>query len=285
MEPSITILGSAAAEGIPAMFCGCPLCRKAAELGGKDHRYRTAYKVNDRVRIDFGPDTLAQEYKFHLHSERLRHLFITHPHEDHLYCNLLFYRMPGFSAVPDGNLLTIYGSRGTIAEIMQALWSTNGFNGDLNRYKLKTVIFDYFEVIKPEGEDMEVIPLPASHYFDRPYIQPAIYVIRSGEKWILIANDTGDFPDPTWKFLKEQEFHFDIVICDCTYGTRSLKSGHMGGEAVLEVKDRLEKMGSITKETKFVVNHFTHNAQCTHEDLQNYFNPHGIFVGYDGMEL
>ena len=59
----------------------------------------------------------------------------------------------------------------------------------------------------------------------------------------------------------------------------------MGGGAVLEVKERLEKMGSITKETKFVVNHFTHNAQNTHEDLQNYFNPHGIFVGYDGMEL
>ena len=102
---------------------------------------------------------------------------------------------------------------------------------------------------------------------------------------MLIANDTGDFPEPTWKFLKEQKFHFDIVVCDCTYGTRTDKYGHMGGEAVLEVKERLEKMGSITKETKFVVNHFTHNAQCTHEDLQAYFNPHGIFVGYDGMEL
>lgn len=285
MEPTLTILGSAAAEGIPAMFCGCPLCMKAAELGGKDHRYRTAYKINDRVRIDFGPDTIAQEYKFNLHSERMRHLFITHPHEDHLYCNLLRYRMPGFSAVPEGNTLTIYGSRGTIAEIMKNLWEGNGYRGDSDRFQIKTVIFDYFEVLKPEGEDMEVIPLPASHYFDRPSVQPAIFVIRSGAKWILIANDTGTFPDPTWNFLEEKKFLFDLVICDCTYGTRTDGYGHMGGKAVLDVKERLEKMGSVTKETKFVVNHFTHNAQNTHEDLEAYFNPHGILVGYDGMEL
>lgn len=285
MEPTLTILGSAAAEGIPAMFCGCPLCMKAAELGGKDHRYRTAYKINDRVRIDFGPDTIAQEYKFNLHSERMRHLFITHPHEDHLYCNLLRYRMPGFSAVPEGNTLTIYGSRGTIAEIMKNLWEGNGYRGDSDRFQIKTVIFDYFEILKPEGEDMEVIPLPASHYFDRPSVQPAIFVIRSGAKWILIANDTGTFPDPTWNFLEEKKFLFDLVICDCTYGTRTDGYGHMGGEAVLDVKERLEKMGSVTKETKFVVNHFTHNAQNTHEDLEAYFNPHGILVGYDGMEL
>ena len=285
MASTVTILGSAAAEGIPAIFCGCPLCQKAAELGGKDHRFRTAYKINDRVRFDLGPDSIAQEYKFNLHSERMRHLFITHPHEDHLYSNLFRYRMPGFSAVPKGNTLTIYGSRGTIADIMNNLWETNSFAGDLDRYQIKTVIWDYFEVLKPEGEDMEVIPLPASHYFDRPYVQPAIYALRSGDKWVLIANDTGKFPDATWKFLEEKVFPFDIVICDCTYGTRTNDYGHLGGEAILDIKERLERIGSITKESKFVVNHFTHNAQSTHEDLQNYFNPHGVFVGYDGMEL
>ena len=58
--------------------------------------FRAAYKLNDHVRIDFGPDSLAQEYKFKLHSEKLKHLFITHSHEDHLYLNLLNYRMPRF---------------------------------------------------------------------------------------------------------------------------------------------------------------------------------------------
>ena len=50
----VTILGSAAAEGIPAMFCNCRVCMKAWKNGGKDVRMRTAYKLNDHVRVDFG---------------------------------------------------------------------------------------------------------------------------------------------------------------------------------------------------------------------------------------
>ena len=59
----IQILGSAAAEGIPAIFCNCRVCTEAWKNGGKDIRMRAAYKLNDEVRIDFGPDSLAQEYK------------------------------------------------------------------------------------------------------------------------------------------------------------------------------------------------------------------------------
>ena len=65
---TIQLLGSAAAEAIPAIFCDCRICREAWRLGGKDVRMRTAYKLNDHVRVDFGPDTLAQEYRFELHS-------------------------------------------------------------------------------------------------------------------------------------------------------------------------------------------------------------------------
>ena len=31
-------LGTAAAEGMPAVFCQCPICREAARPGGKDLR-------------------------------------------------------------------------------------------------------------------------------------------------------------------------------------------------------------------------------------------------------
>ena len=33
----ITFLGTAAAEGIPALWCECPICQQAKELGGKAH--------------------------------------------------------------------------------------------------------------------------------------------------------------------------------------------------------------------------------------------------------
>ncbi len=36
----LTYLGTAAAEGWPAVFCNCPCCRQARVLGGKDIRTR-----------------------------------------------------------------------------------------------------------------------------------------------------------------------------------------------------------------------------------------------------
>ena len=94
---SLTILGSAAAEGIPARFCDCPVCRKAWENKGKDFRTTTAYAFNERVRIDYGPDSYAQELRFGLRSARMKHLFFTHEHEDHLDLFALSMRGPGFS--------------------------------------------------------------------------------------------------------------------------------------------------------------------------------------------
>lgn len=37
----ITYLGTAAAEGFPAMFCNCEYCREAKKLGGKNIRTRS----------------------------------------------------------------------------------------------------------------------------------------------------------------------------------------------------------------------------------------------------
>ena len=37
---NIQFLGTGAAEGIPALFCQCPLCRKAEAAGGREIRTR-----------------------------------------------------------------------------------------------------------------------------------------------------------------------------------------------------------------------------------------------------
>ena len=42
----IQILGSAAAEAIPAIFCNCRVCREAWKNGGKDMRLRAAYTLS-----------------------------------------------------------------------------------------------------------------------------------------------------------------------------------------------------------------------------------------------
>ena len=50
-------LGTAAAEGWPAVFCRCKYCLEAQRLGGKNIRTRSQAIVNDDLLLDLPPDT------------------------------------------------------------------------------------------------------------------------------------------------------------------------------------------------------------------------------------
>ena len=276
---SVTILGSAAAEGIPAIFCNCRVCRHAWENGGKDMRMRAAYKLNDHVRIDFGPDTMAQEFKYNLHSENLKHLFITHSHEDHFDTHYLFYRRPGFSVVEEDNILNIYGNVG----VMNKLYSDMArFRCDFKFYRMNPVEITAFQEIELPEEDMTFYALKANHM---PSEEPNFYVFRWGDKWAMIANDTGFFCEEDWAFLKAKNIRFDLVITDCTGGKYDGRDGHMSGKWVIETKRRLEEMGFVDSATKYYINHFSHNGHLTHEEFEAFYNPYGIQIGYDGLEI
>ena len=281
----LQILGSAAAEGIPAMFCNCDVCKAAWENGGKDVRMRSAYKISDTIRIDFGPDTLAQEYKYQLHSEKLKHLFVTHSHEDHFYPELLVYRMPGFSKVDEDNILNIYGNPGVMHAIQKFFWAKpfQYFDGDYKKFRMNLVPLQAFDHIVIEEEDFEIYALKADHMINIASEIPMFYVFRHGSSWAMVANDTGYFREETWEFLESKKFKFDLVITDCTGGLLNYERGHMSGSYVVDTKKRLEKIGSVTENTQYYINHFSHNGKATHKDLEARFNPEGIKVGYDGL--
>ena len=60
----VTFLGSAAAEGWPALFCVCEACREARRRGGPNLRRRTCYLINADTLVDFGPDIAWQCTEF-----------------------------------------------------------------------------------------------------------------------------------------------------------------------------------------------------------------------------
>ena len=51
----IKYLGTAAAEGVPAIFCRCEVCRKSKEAGGRNIRTRSQSIIDDRLLLDFCP--------------------------------------------------------------------------------------------------------------------------------------------------------------------------------------------------------------------------------------
>ena len=53
----IKYLGTAAAEGVPGIFCDCENCKRARKLGGKNIRTRSQAILDDTLLIDFPADT------------------------------------------------------------------------------------------------------------------------------------------------------------------------------------------------------------------------------------
>ena len=79
----IQYLGTAAAEGWPALFCSCEICKQAREIRGKELRTRTQAVIDGKLLIDFPPDTYAHALTNQLELGSIRHLLITHSHMDH----------------------------------------------------------------------------------------------------------------------------------------------------------------------------------------------------------
>lgn len=81
----LTFNGTAAAEGFPALFCECRYCQKARELGVKNIRTRTSCLIDDQYLIDFPPDTYMHVLYGKLKLSKIRHIIVTHSHEDRSY--------------------------------------------------------------------------------------------------------------------------------------------------------------------------------------------------------
>ena len=94
-------LGTAAAEGVPAVFCPCPACAHARKVGGKEVRTRSGAIVDDALKLDFPGDAYMQALKWGLDYSKLQHVLITHTHRDHFCPGEFENRFKPFSQLPE----------------------------------------------------------------------------------------------------------------------------------------------------------------------------------------
>ncbi len=283
--PKLIILGSAAAEGLPAFFCGCQVCTDARKVGGKEIRNRTSYNFGGKLQIDFGPD-IMQAFQRYEEVSRTRHVIITHAHEDHFAPFELQYKAQGFSQTPSSDVLTLYG---TDAVYNRLAGVRKGMSGAETSPEILAGIGLAFREIRPfEPFDIpsigaHIVPLRANH---DPRSNPVIYIATMDGRSVLIGNDTGVFPQETRDFLASMPpVRLDVAILDDCACLWPWRDGHMGGESVIEMFDFLQSLGFVTERTAKVVNHFSHNPNMSHVRLEEFWFPKGILVGYDGMVL
>jgi phosphoribosyl 1,2-cyclic phosphate phosphodiesterase len=270
----IKILGSAAAEGVPALWCECETCRQARLNAGKDIRRRTSYLIDDDTLVDFGPDAFFQTVQFNIDLTRIKRILFTHSHNDHLNAVDLEWRRRGFSIV--NHKIKLFGN----AKVMERIRESTGQS--FETLNLETTVIAAGKVVA-DG-DLTIIPIEAQHAEDE---QSLNYVLSRNSQQILIANDTGWWRQESWDMIAK--FKLDAAIIECTYGLSpnniECRDGHMGAKASAKFRDMLKSSGAITDNTQVLVNHFSHNGLPIHKDMSRFFTPLGISVAYDGLIL
>ena len=117
MQPMrLTFLGTAGSEGYPAAFCECARCVSARRQGGKNIRRRSSLLIDDDLLLDLGPDVPSAIQALGLTLAGLRHVLITHAHDDHFVPIQLKYRHARYGA-PSLAPLTVFGSRPSLARL------------------------------------------------------------------------------------------------------------------------------------------------------------------------
>jgi len=267
----LVIMGTAAAEGWPAVWCRCQYCQEARRRGGRDVRTRAGAVVDGVLKIDFGPDTYMQALQQGIDLTRLEHLIVTHAHGDHFAPGDLALRGTVYAHGLEHDL-TVWAGDQALAMARQALAVERTTGVVLRRVRP----FEPFA-----AGDFRITPLLADH---NPLETCYLYLIERGGRRLLWGLDTDLFPEETWAYLANRS-PLHAVVLDCTNGPLTFRGGHMGIGEVVAVRRRMLARGIATPETRFVATHFSHNGGLLHAELEERLCPEGFAVAYDGMRV
>ncbi len=265
----LTFLGTAAAEGFPALFCGCQYCNEAKRLGGKNIRTRSQSLINNDLIIDFPADTYAHFLQNGIDGEKIEYLLVTHAHADHFYPNDLLRRHAPYAHGMSVPTLKMFCSK-TVYEAMDKLPEN-----------VEITVLCPYQTVKL-GE-YRITPLPARHMLGS---EAFIYIIED-DKTLLYAHDTGYFYDEVFDYIEKNKIVFDMVSLDCTNVDIPIvdEGSHMGFPNIERVLKRLRASGAVTESTVKYVNHFSHNGNPLHHILEKRAKEYGCFVSYDGCRV
>ncbi len=297
----ITFLGTAAAEGYPALFCDCPNCSKARKLGGRNIRCRSSALINDDLLIDFGPDTSAQVLRYNIELRKIQDVLLTHSHLDHLSMWDFQYRFPGFRRKSSIGTTRVWGNPTCIDTFLEQLQVGfienygNGMQGLVPTIEeIEDEVPDFLQLypkrIKPHQtleptERYKVFTIDANHKPSELSMNFLIQEINSdGKKGIsfLYGTDTGPWKESEWDYLESLDIKIDLVALDCTVG-ESVPGGHHSNKSFLEAKSEFESRNLLASDSLFYAHHFSHQSNFVYDDLVEYMKPHEVNVTYDGL--
>ncbi len=271
----LTYLGTAAAEGFPALFCNCKYCIEARKKGGKNIRTRSQALIDNQLLIDLPPDTYMHFLNGNVRFDAIHTLIITHGHSDHFYAKELKNRHSPYAHDMKAKKLQVYCSKVVFDLFVSEVGSAKLDGVDFN-------IFFPYQTFSSFG--YKITPLPARHMQEG---EAFIFLIEKDNKKILYAHDTGYFYDHVFKYLEENSITLDLISYDCTNVENSIPDtyAHMGFENIARLREKLKKIGAINNKTIEFVNHFSHNGNPDQSMLEKIAKPLGLRVAFDGCSV
>ncbi len=269
-------MGTAAAEGWPALFCSCPVCEHARKTGGRNLRTRTQALLDNSLLIDFPPDSYCHALRYGLNLGNIHTLLITHSHMDHWFPTELIHRHEHFGHGAAG-VLDVYGN-----EAVQKSFYENLLIDRFKPHPIDDVV--RFHVV--HGGDRfwsggwEILAVPADH--DKRE-ESLVYICKKDDRTVFYGHDTGcELSEAAWELIAAETY--SLVSLDATMGQKTAARYHMGLPDAEQMFQKMKELGCIDDHTVKVINHFSHNGEMCHEQLTAWGAERGILAAYDGME-
>lgn len=242
--------------------------------------------VDDTLLLDMGIGCFDTAARLGRSLSGVEALLVTHPHEDHLYPQHLYWRSgreetftipfaeqmrqggPRFTPLP---LMTIYGNTDTEAALGPFLAEAKQLCLLFKRIREASAFVQ---------SGYTITPIRGNHQrrgFTHSYI-----VERDGRK-LLYALDTGYYEDDMKAVLKEHVFN--LIVMEGTGGLNSSGEGHMCLEKNVRMLDFFICNGCYAADARFVLTHLSPHWTPPHDLYVTIAEKEGMIVAYDGMEI
>lgn len=273
----LKFLGTAAAEGVPAVFCNCDTCRTARKLGGKNIRTRSQILIDEDTLFDLPMDTYMHSLLHGIDLAKVKTVLVSHSHMDHFYPQELCMRGTPFAYGVSNDITVLCND--TVAKAFY-VDTAREMRACVNE-KIVIKTLSPFETVA--YDDIKIISIPAKHTVGEDCF---IYYVERGERGVLLLNDTGILDKEIYNKLKTLDVKANAVAFDCTYGAKRHGEGrHMGLFDGLDQVELMSEANIIAPDVKLIATHFSHNTGMQYDELSQIANEYGVIVAYDGMTV
>lgn len=264
---TIRLMGTGAADGIPALFGDDRVSRHAREHGGREVRSRSGAVIDGILKIDLPPDTWSQCAAQGVSPCDWSALVFTHGDDDHLALAELQYALYPFTEADHAHF-AIYGPAPVIGAIRTRFpdWPIETH---------ETTAFTTCEI-----HGYRVTPVLARH----GEAEAHNLIVDHAGRTLLYATDTGAYGEETLAFLAGRSL--DLLVIECTDAQNP--SGYAGHHDLVSLEATLARMrreGALSPDARVVTTHHAARGDATHGELIELLAPLGAEPGYDGLSV